>query len=103
MVVASAQMQKYFDNISKELEICYSIANTARKLNLDPEQKVDIRLARNMAERVEALIGVVAPQLIGSGVTDKIIEMEKKYAPLDWRVALLIAHEVAKQKFCKLK
>lgn len=103
MVAASAQMQKYFDNISKELEICYSIANTARKLNLDPEQKVDIRLARNMAERVEALIGVVAPQLIGSGVTEKIIEMEKKYAPLDWRVALLIAHEVAKQKFCKFK
>ncbi|MBS3122770.1 DNA polymerase II large subunit [Candidatus Woesearchaeota archaeon] len=103
MVAASIQMQKYFDNISEELELCYSIANTARKLNLDPEQKVDIRLARNMAERVEALIGVVAPQLIGSGVTDKIIEMEKKYAPLDWRVALLIAHEVAKQKFCKFK
>ncbi len=27
----------------------------------------------------------------------------KKYSPLDWRVALLIAVEVAKEKFCKFK
>ena len=56
-----------------------------------------------MAERVEGLISIVAPQLLGSGMTNRITELEKEYESSDWRVALKIAEEVAKQKFCTFK
>jgi DNA polymerase II large subunit len=103
MVKATEEMHQYFDSIEVELRKCHDIATKARKLGFDPESKVDIKLAKNMAERVEALIGIVAPQIAGCGITKRIIELEKKYGNLDWRVALIIALEVAKQKFCKFK
>ena len=100
---ASKSMQEYFESINKEVLSSYAIAEKARKEGYDPEEKVDIPLARNMAERVEGLISAVAPQLTGSGISEKIQELEKKYSSLDWRVALLISEEVAKQKFCKFE
>ncbi|MFH1440019.1 MAG: DNA polymerase II large subunit [Candidatus Woesearchaeota archaeon] len=101
MIVATEEMHKYFQSMESELKVCHQLAAKARSLNFDPEPIVSIKLAKNMAERVEALISIVAPQMIGSGVTKRIIELEKKYGNLDWRVALCIAHEVALQKFCK--
>lgn len=100
---ASERLQTYFETIEKNVVTCYAIANTAKAKGFDPEEQVDIKIARNMAERVEGLIGVVAPQLIGSGVTERIMELEKEYSPLDWRVALKIALEVAQKKFCKFR
>jgi DNA polymerase II large subunit len=97
----SEEMRKYFEKIEKDIHICYSIATEARKKGFDPEENVDIKIAKNMAERVEGLISTVAPELIGSGMTKRIVELEKKYSPMDWRVALLIAEEVAKEKFCR--
>jgi DNA polymerase II large subunit len=97
----SEEMGKYFEKIEADLNICYSIASEARKKGFDPEENVDIKIAKNMAERVEGLISTVAPDLIGSGMTRRIFELEKKYSPMDWRVALLIAEEVAKEKFCR--
>jgi len=99
----SEEMAKYFELLDKETNRAYVVANKAREKGLDPENKVDIPLARNMAERVEGLISTVAPQLIGKGVPQRIHELEKKYKPLSWEVALLIAEEVAKEKFCKFK
>ncbi len=100
MEAESEKMKRYFASIEKEVKNSYDIANAARKKGFDPNQEVDIKLAKNMAERVEGLISVVAPQLVGSGVTDRIIELEKEYEALDWRVALKIALEVAQEKFC---
>lgn len=97
---ASPKMQAYFDAIEQQVQKEYALAAEARKKGLDPDPKVDIKLAKNMAERVEGLISVVAPQLINSGVTERIIELEKEYGALDWRVALKIALEVAQEKFC---
>jgi len=99
----SEQMANYFDSLDKETTQAYEIANKAREKGFDPEDKVDIPLARTMAERVEGLISIAAPQLKGAGVPKRIQELEKKYKPLSWEVALLIAEEVAKEKFCKFK
>ena len=64
-------------------------------------------LAKNMAERVTGLISIASPQLldkkIQTKITQRIQELEKKYSLLDWRVALRIAEEVAKEKFCKFE
>ncbi|MGM5481822.1 MAG: DNA polymerase II large subunit [Nanobdellota archaeon] len=100
---ASEEMEKYFGLLDHEVKACYKIASKARKMGFEPEQDVDVKLAKNMAERVEGLISSVAPQLLGSGMTDRIIELEEKYGPLDWRVALVIGEEVAKQKFCSFE
>jgi len=56
-----------------------------------------------MAERVESLISVVVPQIVGSGVSTRIKELEASYGSLDWRVALTIAKEIATEKFCSFK
>ncbi len=102
-MICSKKMLVYFDKIQEEVFTLHKLANQARSLLFDPEPHVDIKLARNMAERVTGLISVVSPQIANSKITDRIIELERKYAPLDWRVALEIALEVAQEKFCTFK
>lgn len=99
----SAEIENYFTEIEKRVSECFSIAEQARKKGFDPECAVEIKLAKNMAERVEGLIGTIAPGLVGSGMTKRIVELENKYSPMDWRVALIIAEEVAKEKFCRFE
>ncbi|MBW2996129.1 DNA polymerase II large subunit [Candidatus Woesearchaeota archaeon] len=100
---ASEEIENYFKEIDKKVTSTYEIATKARKLGFDPEEKVDIPLARNMAERVTGLISAVAPQIVNSGVSKRLQELEKKYGVLDWRISLIIAEEIANQKFCKFK
>jgi len=95
--------QNYFEEINKEIKKAYKVADDARKKGYDPEQKVDIPVAKNMAERVEGLVSSVAPQIVGSGISNRIQELEKKYSALDWRISLIIALEIAQEKFCKFK
>ncbi|MFQ5474288.1 MAG: DNA polymerase II large subunit [Candidatus Nanoarchaeia archaeon] len=101
MVSASGHMQKYFDRLQESCKKEFNIATKARERGYDPAEKVEVQIAANMAERVVGLISVVAPQIINSGIVERIIELEKEYGVLDWRVALKIAEEVAQEKFCK--
>ncbi|MBT5029882.1 DNA polymerase II large subunit [archaeon] len=103
MAEYSERVGKIFEDIDKEVKNCYDIANKAKALGFDPDKSVKIPLARNMAERVESLISSVAPEILGKGVSERIQELEKKYGSQDWRVALVIAEEVAKEKFCKFE
>lgn len=99
----SKEMTSYFESLEKDMREAYAIAGKAREKGYDPEPKVDIPLAKNMAERVEGLISIAAPQLVGSGIIERMHELEGKYGILDWRVALVVSEEVAKEKFCKFK
>ena len=96
-------MKEYFDKIDKDLQSSYKLAMEARKKGYDPIAKVEIPIAKDMAERVEGIISTVAPQIIGTGIAKRIRELEKKYGILDWRVSLIIAEEVALEKYCKFK
>jgi DNA polymerase II large subunit len=102
-MIASDKMQKYFASLKEEVSRLYAVAQKARESGVDPELKVEVSLAENMAERVVGLISVVAPQIVGSGVVERIMELEKLYGSLDWRVALKISEELAQEKFCKFK
>ncbi|MBW3023008.1 DNA polymerase II large subunit, partial [Candidatus Woesearchaeota archaeon] len=102
-IVASKKMQKYFDELTIKTKQAYKVAEEARKKGFDPEEKVDIPLAKDMAERVEGLVSAVAPQMIGKGVIRRIKQLEEEYGRLSWEVALKIALEVAQEKFCKFK
>jgi DNA polymerase II large subunit len=97
------EIQEYFESMESEVKKAYELATKARKNGFDPENYVDIPLAKNLFERVEGLIGALSPQIVGSGVAKRLEELDKKYGSGDWRVALKIAEEVAKEKFCKFK
>ncbi len=99
----SEDIKNYFDVMDKKVEKAYEVASKARKKGFDPEDKVDVPLARGIAERVEGLVGSVAPEIINSGFTKRIKELEEEYGILDWRIAFKIAEEISKQKFCKFE
>lgn len=99
----SKEMQEYFDMIVEDVQKAHDIATEARKKGFDPVDEVEVKLAKNMAERVVGLISVVAPQIVGSGAVERIQKLEEEYGALDWRVALKIAEEIAQEKFCKFK
>jgi len=95
--------QKYFENLKKEVDKVYAVAQTAREKGYDPVSKVEIPLAMNMAEKVVGIISTVYPQMEGAGIAERILELEKEYGKLDVTVSFKIAEEVAKQKFCKFE
>ncbi|MDD5012125.1 MAG: DNA polymerase II large subunit [Candidatus Nanoarchaeia archaeon] len=93
--------QEYFIWLDKEVKKVYDVANEARAKNLDPVNKVEIPLARSLAEKVVGLISTIYPQMEGSGIAPRILELEKEFGKLTMSVSFRIAEEVAKQKYCK--
>jgi len=96
-------IQSYFKEIEDKVKVCYSVAQEARSKDLDPKSVVEIPIARSLAERVVGLISVVYPQITDPKIVKRIMELEKEYGMLDHTVALIIAEEIAKEKFCKFK
>ncbi|MGL6299233.1 MAG: hypothetical protein ACRC1M_08730, partial [Methanobacteriaceae archaeon] len=47
----------YFEKLEKETNELYKIANEARSKGFDPEIETEIPLAKDLAERVEGLVG----------------------------------------------
>jgi len=50
-------MESYFNTIQKQVDECYSIAEQARQKGLDPELEVESPQAKDLAARVEKLVG----------------------------------------------
>lgn len=67
---ASDAMLEYFNGLETGLSDAIELANRARANGADPEPHVEIPIAKDLADRVEKLIGV-------SGVADKLRELEK--------------------------
>jgi DNA polymerase II large subunit len=97
------QTEKYFHNLDLEIKKSYEIANLARKKGFDPYDKVEIPLARNLAEKTVGLISTLYPQINDPRIVKRIVELEKEYGSLDVAVCLKIAEEIAKEKFCKFE
>ena len=102
-VKANQKLTAYFESIENEVQRVFLFAQRARAKGFDPSDKVDVKLAKNLAERVVGLISVVAPQIASAGVVERIIELEKQFGTLDWRVAMQIALEIAQERFVKFK
>jgi len=90
MTSASEEMQEYFRTIENNFEKLYSIAREARGRGLDPSIEPEILTARDVAARVEGLIGL-------EGVADRIRELSKKMTREE--VAFKIAEEIIYRKF----
>ena len=80
----------YFDRLEAETNHLYEIANEARSKGLDVETKTEVPLAKDLAERVEGLVG---PE----GVAQRIKELEKDMDRES--VAFEIAAEIADGTF----
>ena len=79
----------YFERLESETHKLYEIANEARSKGLDVELETEIPLAKDLAERVEGLVG---PE----GIAKRIKELEKDMSREE--VAFEIAAEIASQK-----
>ncbi len=96
-------MKNYFKELEDKVKVCYSVASQAREKGLDFLSKVEVPLATSLAERVTGLISTLYPQLSDPSVPKRILELEKKFGALDPAVALQIAEEIAREKFCKFQ
>lgn len=96
----SQEIEDYFKKIEAVVSTSYDIARKCRAHHMDPDDDVEIPLTFNISGRVEGLISANVPQVLGSGIADRISELENEYGSLNWRVACQIALEVAQQKFC---
>ncbi|RLF59121.1 MAG: DNA polymerase II large subunit [Thermoplasmata archaeon] len=75
-IAASKNMQEYFNHLQKDIDQCYLIASEARKKGFDPMQNVEIPQARDLAQRVEELVGPKDIAPIIRKVTKKIVNRE---------------------------
>ncbi len=93
-LVYSKDMARYFDELEEGTEICYSIAEEARKKGYDPKTKVEIPKAKDLAMRAQELTGV-------ENIADKIRELSKDNEREV--VSLKIAEEVSMRPEGSLK
>jgi len=92
-IAVSSDMRAYFSRLHDDIESCYYIAGKARKKGLDPELKVEIPRALDIAVRVEQLVGP-------KGIAPKIREITKKIGNREL-VSLEIARQIVNGKTYK--
>ncbi|MEM2707887.1 MAG: DNA polymerase II large subunit [Candidatus Pacearchaeota archaeon] len=92
---------EYFKDIEEKVNLAYEIAKKAREKGLDPSKNVEIKLTKNLYDRVIGLVSSLYPQLNNELIKKRIIELEKEHGYLELAVALKIAREIAEEKFCK--
>jgi len=89
----------YFEKLESDVRKEYKLANLARKKGLDAVDEVEIPLARSMAEKSVGLISTIYPDIPVEKITERMLELEKKYGQLDTCVSFIIAKEIAEGKF----
>ena len=80
----------YFDRLESETHHLYDIANEARSKGLDVETTTEVPLAKDLAERVEGLVG---PEGVAQRIKELEVDMDRE------SVAFEIAAEIASSKF----
>ncbi len=95
--------QQYFDSIEKEVDKIFAIAKVARKKGIDPVADIEIPIATTLAEKALGLISTMYPQLSDKRLVARVLELEKEFGPLTMSVALGIAEDIAREKYCKFE
>jgi DNA polymerase II large subunit len=92
-------VKDYHRFLEEEVERIYKIAKKARSKLLDPSKDVEILTANELAGRVESLISVAIPKLSGSGLRERILELEAEFGKGNEEIGFVIADEVSKGRF----
>ncbi len=101
--IPHTSVEDYFAELKKRTAEQYKIAIEARKKMLDPSKEVEILLATELAGRVESLVSIALPKLSGSGLRNRILELEKELGKGNDEVGFVIASEVTDGKFIKFE
>ncbi len=91
-VAMSSEMAEYFKRLSDENDNCYNIATAARRRGRDPEIRVEIPRAEDLASRVEKLLEDYNVE----GIAEDIRRLTDEYGNREL-VSLIVAKEVAKR------
>ncbi len=89
-VACSEGMERYFQDLAARTEACYNVARKARARGKDPEIKIEIPQAEDLASRVEKLLADWNVE----GVAERIRELSLEHGNREV-VSLLIAKEIA--------
>jgi DNA polymerase II large subunit len=84
------ELENYHSKLLKKVDEAYTIAEKARKKGLDPENYVEIPVARNMPERVEKLLNL-------PGISQLIKNLEEKGYTRE-KICFIVAEELMKGK-----
>ncbi|NPA22530.1 MAG: DNA polymerase II large subunit [Candidatus Micrarchaeota archaeon] len=82
------RIKRYWERLDKEARAAYDYANKAKRGSFDPEENVEIALAKDLAERIEGLLGI-------EGLKDTIRELEKTGMPRE-KLAFEITKRIAR-------
>ena len=86
VLIASDEMEAYFEDLEKKADTCYSLVEKVRKAGFDPSDSPEIPRAKDLAERGEAQVG---PEGIAPRIREVAEENDRE------STALLIAKELA--------
>ncbi|MFB6095291.1 MAG: DNA polymerase II large subunit, partial [Halodesulfurarchaeum sp.] len=73
--------EEYFETLESRLEDAIALANRARSRGEDPEPEVEIPVAKDMADRVENILGI-------EGVAERVRELEREVSREEAALAL---------------
>ena len=65
--------ERYFERIEHDLDDAFEVARRAKARGTDPETDIEIPVARDMADRVENILGI-------PGVAERVRELEGEYS-----------------------
>ena len=65
--------ERYFERLESQLESAFDVAERARAMGADPKPEVEIPTARDMADRVENILGI-------PGVAERVRELEEEFS-----------------------
>lgn len=86
VLIASNEMEAYFEDLEKKADSCYTLVEKVRKAGFDPSDSPEIPRAKDLAERVEAQVG---PEGIAPRIREVAEENDRE------STALIIAKELA--------
>ncbi len=90
-LVYPKEMERYFLEILRKIEEAYEIASLARLKGYDPALQPEVKIASDLASRVEAMVGP-------AGVSNRIRELLRKNKEIE-EIAFTIAKEIAEGKY----
>jgi len=73
-------IKEYHDVLQKETDKVYDIAETARKKGLDAEEHVEVKRTKDIAARVEGLVG---PAGVAKRIRELLAEKSRNAVSLD--------------------
>ncbi|MDR0198891.1 MAG: DNA polymerase II large subunit, partial [Methanomassiliicoccaceae archaeon] len=91
-VVCSDGMRSYFEELGRKNEECYAVARKARGKGMDPQPRIEMPQAEDLASRVEKLLADWGVENVADDIRDLMAKNSNREL-----VSLLIAKEIAKR------